>query len=136
MSESATSVEELISDAQANTEAMPVERAKARRDDDLLFVDIRDVRERWRDGTVPGAEHVPRGMLEFWADPESEYHREFMDPERPILVFCAGGGARSALCAQTLQRLGFQNVAHLEGGFRGWADAGGETVDVPQEPYE
>jgi rhodanese-related sulfurtransferase len=81
-----------------------------------VLIDIRDVRERWREGTIPGARHVPRGMLEFWADPESEYHKDFMTRDARVILFCAGG-QRSALGADTLTRLGYTNVAHLEIGF-------------------
>jgi rhodanese-related sulfurtransferase len=136
MSEAATSARELVREAKAETEMIPVEQAKSRwRDGDSLFVDVRDVREVWRDGTIPDAEHVPRGMLEFWADPKSEYHRDFMDVGRRIIVFCADGGHRSILAARTLQRLGFQDVSYLEGGFTGWAEADEETVEIPQKEY-
>lgn len=97
---------------------------------DALVVDIRDVRERWREGTVPGARSAPRGMLEFWADPESPYYKPFFKPDRRTIVYCAGG-MRSALAAAALQDLGFTNVAHLEGGFDGWRESGGEVEPVP-----
>lgn len=99
-----------------------------------LVVDIRDVRERWREGTVPGARSAPRGMLEFWADPESPYYKQYFQPDRRTIVYCAGG-MRSALAAAALKDLGFTDVAHLEGGFDGWRDWGGEVepVAVPEE---
>jgi rhodanese-related sulfurtransferase len=99
-----------------------------------MVVDIRDVRERWASGTIPGAKHVPRGMLEFWADPTSPYHKDFMDPERRTILHCAGG-LRSALAADTLMKLGYRDVAHLEIGFEGWQEAGGavEPVPVPEQ---
>jgi len=69
-------------------------------------------------------------MIEFWADPESEYYRDFMDPNRQTVVFCADGEHRSVLAARTLQRLGFRDVVHLEGGLIGWIESDGETVQV------
>ena len=101
---------------------------------DLQLFDVRDVRERWRLGSIPGARSVPRGMLEFWADPESPYYKEGLDPAKRTIVYCAGG-MRSALAADALQQLGYTDVAHLEIGFDGWKQAGGEveTVPVPAE---
>jgi rhodanese-related sulfurtransferase len=58
---------------------------------EAVLIDVRDVRERWRDGTIPGARHVPRGMIEFWADPESKYHKDYLSPERRVILFCAAG---------------------------------------------
>ena len=87
------------------------------------IVDIRDVRERQKLGWIPGAIHVPRGMLEFWLDPTSQYYTAKVDPEKRIVVHCAGGH-RSALAADVLREMGFPNVAHLEPGFNGWAAAG------------
>jgi rhodanese-related sulfurtransferase len=101
---------------------------------EALVVDIRDVRERWDSGAIPGAKHVPRGMLEFWADPTSPYHKRYMDPSRRTILHCAGG-LRSALAADTLMKLGYRDVAHLEIGFDGWKEAGGavEPVEVPDQ---
>ena len=97
---------------------------------DVQLIDVRDVRERWSRGGIPGARSVPRGMLEFWADPESPYYKKGLDPARPTVVYCAGG-MRSALAADALQQLGYQDVAHLEIGFDGWKEAGGEVEKVP-----
>jgi rhodanese-related sulfurtransferase len=97
---------------------------------DLQLIDVRDVRERWRFGSIPGARSVPRGMLEFWADPESPYYKQGLDPARRTVVYCAGG-MRSALAADALQQLGYRDVAHLEIGFDGWNAAGGEVEKVP-----
>ncbi len=98
-------------------------------------LDIRDVRELWLEGTIVGAEHAPRGMLEFWADPETEYYRDYFDPENRYVLFCRGAG-RSALAAKRLQEMGYENVAHLEGGFGAWEDAGGEIEEVEQRDYK
>jgi rhodanese-related sulfurtransferase len=89
----------------------------------VQLVDIRDVRERQKLGWIPGALHVPRGMLEFWLDPTSKYYTGKVDPEKRIIVYCAAGG-RSALAADVLREMGFPNVAHFEPGFNGWAAAG------------
>jgi rhodanese-related sulfurtransferase len=99
---------------------MAVERAIGLHgNDDILFVDIRDVRELQRDGKVPGAFHCPRGMLEFWIDPESPYHKDFFAQDKTYVFFCAGG-LRSALAAHTAQRMGLKPVAHIRGGFGAW----------------
>lgn len=97
---------------------------------EALLLDIRDVRERWKQGAIPGARSTPRGMLEFWADPASPYHRTFMDPDRRTILYCAGG-MRSALAAEALEEIGYRNVAHLEGGFEDWKAAGGTIDAIP-----
>lgn len=97
--------------------------------DNLLLVDIREIQERVDLGTIPGAKHAPRGMLEFWADPASPYYRDWFTEDKRIVVFCAGGG-RSAFAAQALKDMGFSDVAHLEPGFNGWAKAGKPVEDV------
>ena len=96
---------------------------------DLLLVDIRELQETVDLGTIPGAVHVPRGMLEFWADPASPYYRDYFAENKRIVVFCAGGG-RSAFAAKALLDIGFEHVAHLEAGFNGWARAGEAVQDV------
>jgi rhodanese-related sulfurtransferase len=98
--------------------------------DDVLFVDLRDPRELEREGKIPGAFHCPRGMLEFWIDPESPYHKSVFAEDKTFVFFCAAGW-RSALSAATAQRMGLQPVAHLEGGFTAWKD-----VDGPVEAVE
>jgi rhodanese-related sulfurtransferase len=90
---------------------------------DALLVDLREPEERAQHGAIPGAVHAPRGMLEFWADPTSSYHRAEFDPNRRVILHCASGG-RSALAADTLQQMGYQNVAHLDGGLTAWKEAG------------
>ena len=94
-------------------------------DENVVLVDIRDPRELERDGKVPGALHAPRGMLEFWVDPESPYFKPiFGDESKHFVLFC-GGGWRSALSAAALQDMGMTNVSHVEGGFAAWKDSGG-----------
>jgi rhodanese-related sulfurtransferase len=96
--------------------------------DDVVLVDLRDPRERERDGKVPGTFNVTRGMLEFWIDPESPYYKEAFGEDKKFVFFCAGG-LRSALAAKTAQDMGLKPVAHVLGGFKGWKEAGG-----PVEP--
>jgi rhodanese-related sulfurtransferase len=98
-------------------------RAEANSDNNVLIVDLREGEERAASGVIPCAIHASRGMLEFYADPASPYHRAEFDPNRRVILHCASGG-RSALATETLQQLGYTNVAHLDGGFKAWAAAG------------
>jgi rhodanese-related sulfurtransferase len=101
---------------------------------DVVLVDIRDIRELQREGRVPGAFHCPRGMLEFWIDPESQYHKPVFAQDKRFVFFCAGG-LRSALAAQTAKRMGLNPVAHIEGGFGAWKKAGGPVeTPAPAQP--
>ena len=120
-----------VADAQRKIENLSVADLKAELQDDpdLLLLDIRELQERVDLGTLPGAHHVPRGMLEFWADPKSPYYRDFFQEDRRTVLFCAGGG-RSALAALALKDMGFTSVAHLEPGFGGWQKAGEPVEDV------
>lgn len=97
--------------------------------EDLLVVDIREVQERVDKGAIPGSVHVPRGMLEFWADPTLSYYRTFFREDRRTVLYCAGGG-RSVLAAKALRDMGYRNIAQLEVGFDGWRDAGGIVDDI------
>ena len=119
------SAKQLVAEANAEIETLSVEEALPLLDDEnTVLVDIRDVRELKREGKVPGALHAPRGMLEFWVDPESPYYREVFGSGKKFVLFCAGG-LRSALATQQLQRMGLEPVAHIAGGFGAWRDAGG-----------
>jgi rhodanese-related sulfurtransferase len=119
------SVKELVAEANREIETITAQQAIVHKDDpDFLLVDLRDIRELTRDGRIPGAFHAPRGMLEFWVDPESPYYKEVFGSGKKFVFFCAGG-MRSALAAQTVQRMGLEPVCHIEGGFRAWKDAGG-----------
>lgn len=119
-----TPVQTLVAAAKDRIETLPPEEAKARVDrGEALLVDIRDVRELDREGRVPGAVHAPRGMLEFWIDPESPYHREVFATDRQLILFCAGA-MRSALAVATLQDMGVENVAEMDEGFAGWTARG------------
>jgi rhodanese-related sulfurtransferase len=88
-----------------------------------VLVDLRESEERQQNGSIPGAVHAPRGMLEFYADPSSPYHRAELDPDRRVILHCASGG-RSALAAKTLKEMGYTSVAHLDGGMNAWKERG------------
>lgn len=116
---------QLLEEANSRIETIPTgEAVKLHGDPDTLFVDIRDVRELERDGTIPGAFHAPRGMLEFWVDPESPYHKDVFASGKRFVLYCASGW-RSALATDRLREMGLERVAHIEGGFSGWKLAGG-----------
>ena len=92
------------------------------------LIDIRDIRELWKEGTIKGALHIPRGMLEFWLDPQSQYdNKDKFSPEKKLILFCAAG-MRSALATKTLKDMGYQNVAHVNGGFGSLTNQGFEIV--------
>jgi rhodanese-related sulfurtransferase len=93
-------------------------------DDDLVIVDIRDPRERSRTGYIPGSFHAPRGMIEFWIDPDSPYHKDIFSQPGKTFVFHCASGWRSALTVETLMNMGF-DAAHLKDGFSDWAQKGG-----------
>lgn len=101
--------------------------------DDVQFIDVRDVRELERDGIIPGAFHAPRGMLEFWIDPASPYHKPLFAQNKQFVLFCAAGW-RSALATRTLQEMGIDRVAHIDGGYTAWKSAGAPTSDKPRKP--
>jgi rhodanese-related sulfurtransferase len=92
--------------------------------DDVVIVDIRDIRELQREGRIPGSFHAPRGMLEFWVDPESPYHKPVFAEDKTFIIHCASGW-RSTLATQVLQRMGLKPVTNLAGGFNAWKEAGG-----------
>ncbi len=122
---------QLVDEADAEVKSISVEEASALiEDDNTVFVDIRDVRELWREGKLPGAEHAPRGMLEFWVDPDSPYHRELFSADKQFVFYCASAW-RSALATKTVQDMGMTNVSHMAGGFTAWKDA-----EKPIEPVE
>ena len=123
-------IKALVAEANAEIETLNVEAArKLHGQPGVTFIDLRDPRELWRDGGMPGAINVTRGMLEFWIDPESPYFKDFFASGNKFVFFCAGG-MRSALAAKTAQDMGLDNVAHVGGGYTAWRDAGGPT-EVP-----
>jgi rhodanese-related sulfurtransferase len=115
---------QLVQEAKQRVENLSAERVAAELEQgDALLIDLREPNEQAQHGMIPGAISAPRGMLEFWADPTSPYHRQEFDPQRRIILHCASGG-RSALAADTFQQLGYSNVAHLAGGLKAWAEEG------------
>jgi rhodanese-related sulfurtransferase len=115
---------EMVAEAKKRVENLTVEEtARELEGGDALLVDVREPTERAETGSIPGSVEAPRGMLEFFADPTSPYHRDELNPGRRIIVHCASG-ARSALAAATLQDLGYERVAHLDGGLKAWKEAG------------
>ncbi|MCB1481632.1 MAG: rhodanese-like domain-containing protein [Rhodobiaceae bacterium] len=119
----------LVDAANAEVETVSVEAARdLLGSDDVVFVDIRDIRELQREGKMPGAFHAPRGMLEAWIDPGSPYHKDVFAQDKKYVFFCAGG-MRSALAAQTAQRMGLKPVCHMEGGFGAWKKSGAPVVE-------
>ena len=122
-----TSSKQLVDQAMAEVKTYSVAQAREKvGDPSVQMVDIRDIREL-ANGTITGALHAPRGMLEFWVDPASAYHKPvFADESREYVLFC-GLGWRSALAAKALQDMGMRNVAHIEGGWTEWVKAGAPT---------
>lgn len=118
-------VKQLVAEAMEMIETMPTDAAIARHgDEDVIFVDIRDVRELEREGIIPGAFHAPRGMLEFWVDPKSPYHKEIFASGKPFVLYCQSAW-RSALAMRAVHEMGLPNVSHIEGGFAAWKKANG-----------
>ena len=106
----------------------PIEIKELDAKNQCTLIDIRDIRELWRDGTIKGALHIPRGMLEFWLDPNSQYYnKNKFSKDKKLILFCAAG-MRSALAAKTLKDMGYNNIAHAEGGFGSLANQGLEIV--------
>lgn len=116
--------------ALAEVDSITAVDAVARVDDEaVVFVDVRDIREVEQSDTIEGSHHAPRGMIEFWFDPGSPYHRDmYGDPDKTYVLFC-NGDPRSALSAKALLDMGITNVAQLSGGMPAWRDAGGPTIE-------
>ena len=132
MNERRRTINDLVAESKARIEELSVAELQAEiRRGDVTVVDIRDFRERIDKGVIPESVSVPRGMLEFWFDPESPYHREGFELDGRYVLHCASG-QRSALAADALREIGFTNVAHLDVGFNGWAEAGGAVEDVSE----
>lgn len=126
-------VHDFVNEARAEIEELTVEELQAEIEagGDCMVIDIRDIRERIRLGVIPGAVSAPRGMLEFWFDPESPYYDDKYTFDGRYVFHCAAGW-RSALAAKAVQDLGFTNVAHLEPGFAGWQEAGAPVEDISE----
>ncbi len=120
-------VRQLCEEANGRIETLKIDQAiDMHGRPDVVLIDIRDPRELERDGAVPGAFHCTRGMLEFWIDPASPYHKPVFAEDKTFVFFCAGG-MRSALAADVAARMGLKPVAHIEGGYGAWKKAGGPT---------
>ena len=124
---------ELVAEAKSRVQNLTSEQvADELKGGDALLVDVREPGERVQNGVIPGAVAAPRGMLEFYADPTSSYHRPEFDPARRMILHCSAG-SRSALGADVLMQMGYQNVGHLEGGFTAWKEQGLPTEDAPAD---
>ncbi|HZZ51940.1 MAG TPA: rhodanese-like domain-containing protein [Pseudonocardia sp.] len=120
---------QLVDEANAKITTLSLEEAKAKLDQPgVRFVDIRDVRELEREGQIPGAVHAPRGMLEFWVDPESPYYKPVLGQDQDLVLYCQSGW-RSALATATLVDMGVERIAHVDGGFAAWKAAGNPVAD-------
>ena len=126
-------VKDMVAEAEAVIETLTVEEVAAMADDpDVQIVDLRDRRELEREGRIPGAFHCPRGMLEFWIDPDSPYHHAVFAAPRRFVFYC-GMGWRSALSTRTAQEMGLDRVAHIGGGFTAWTEKGLPVEAVPKK---
>lgn len=124
-----TSVKQMVADANEIVETLPIDKAKSLLDDDsFLFVDLRDIREIQRGGMIPGAFSCPRGMLEFWIDPASPYHKPEFNRDVTYVFYCASAW-RSALAGRVAIEMGLNPVMHLEGGFTNWVKQGGPVAE-------
>ncbi len=127
--------QELIQSAMTEIETLSLEKAQQLlTDPNVVFVDIRDIRELEREGMIPNAFHAPRGMLEFWVDPDSPYYKPIFGEGKQLILYCASAW-RSALSTQTLQRMGVPNICHLEGGFSAWKKAQLPTAEKASKPH-
>ena len=119
-----------IDNALAEVETLEIEDAESfLEDSDTLFVDLRDPRELEREAKIPNALHAPRGMLEFWVDPTSPYHKDAFASGKRIIFYCQSGW-RSALATKAVQDMGLERVCHIGEGYRGWKDSGAVTEEV------
>lgn len=127
-------IKTLVEEAAQRIRRYTVEEARAKMGDpNVQFVDLRDPRELERDGVVPGAFHAPRGMIEFWVDPDSPYHKPVFAEKKEFIFFCAGG-LRSVLATRDVQEMGLEPVADIEGGFAAWKAAGAPVAPLPEKP--
>lgn len=121
----------LVAEAKSQVQNLTPDEVKSEVAGGAVLIDLRELTELRLDGMIEGAVHAPRGMLEFWADPTSPYHRPEFDPSRRTVLYCASGG-RSALAARTLANLGYGDVAHLDGGIKAWKQAGHPTTTTTE----
>ena len=124
---------QMVDEAKSRIRTIRLDEARARYGrDDVVFIDLRDVRELERDGGIPGAFHCPRGMLEFWIDPESPYHKDVFASGKEFVFFC-NGAWRSALAADVAQQMGLEPVCEMDGGFTAWKKAGHPVAERPKK---
>lgn len=124
----------LLEEAEREIRTLTVDEARALQGrEDVQFVDLRDPRELEREGKIPGAFHAPRGMLEFWVDPESPYFKDVFTPGKTFVFYCQSGW-RSALATRAVQEMGLPDVCHVGGGYRAWKDSGAVTEEVTRRP--
>jgi len=124
------SVQDLLNEANSQIETISIEKAMHfSKNEDYVFVDLRDIRELKKSGKIPKSFSCPRGMLEFWIDTESPYHKEIFNQEKTFVFYCASGW-RSALSTKTASEMGLENVCHIEGGFNSWIKNGGEVESL------
>ena len=123
---------QLVEEASLEIKTLTAEEVKVILDTNTILIDIRDIRELWREGTIINAKHIPRGMLEFWLDPTSHYYKEEFAVDKKKILFCAQG-MRSALATKTLKDMGFTNVAHVKGGFESLKNNGFSITEVKKK---
>ena len=124
------SCKQLVADAEMEIETLTAAAAIERHTStDVVMVDLRDIRELSKEGKIPEAVHAPRGMLEFWVDPDSPYHKPIFAADKTFVFYCQSGW-RSALATQAVQRMGMGKVCHIGGGFKAWKEAGGAIEDM------
>jgi rhodanese-related sulfurtransferase len=130
------SVEALVNEALAEVTTLSTSEVQAKRNiSGVMLIDLRDIREVQREGRIPGSLHIPRGMLEFWVDPESPYYKPAFDGATEVVLYC-NKGWRSALAAKSLQSMGMSPVSHLNGGMTQWVSDGGEIEPLPPKPQK
>lgn len=121
---------DLVEEAKQQIDELSVQEVQNLNPDEIVIVDIRDIRELKRDGKIPGAYHCPRGMLEFWIDPQSPYHKSVFQQDKTYVFHCASGW-RSALATNIARRMGLKPVANMAGGLTAWKESGG-AIEIPQ----
>lgn len=125
--------DDMVKAAEREVETLDVAEAiKLHGRDDVVFVDLRDIRELGRDGRMPGAFHCPRGMLEFWIDPDSPYYKDIFGSSKSFIFYC-NGAWRSALAADVAQQMGLEPVFEMDGGFAAWKKAGFPVAERPSK---
>ena len=124
---------QMVDEAKARIKTISLEDAKGRLGrEGIVFVDLRDVRELEREGMIPGAFHCPRGMLEFWIDPDSPYHKDVFDSDKEFVFYC-NGAWRSALATDVAQQMGLERVVEMDGGFAEWKKKGYPVAERPSK---